>query len=354
MFQRLQAERRSQASLGSPLDVLRRSNMDRISLANTDYVSARLGYEYTHWIGKPVVRFDTDSSGFALEHDGVRSSRHPLVQCHLALQHYHQFLDDRDEVHRDRFLAAGRLLMEELQFVRMNGRSAVVAVGRSRLASYQSHPIPWVSAIHQGAVIRVLCRMWQETGQQKYLSAALEAVVPFAIPVENGGVLGRVERAGDWYEEYAFPGQCRHVLNGFVAALFSLHELWRVTANASILALFSSGIATLTSNVLDRFDTGYCSRYDLRPCFGLTPTSIRYHNVHVLQLGILSRLTGENCFERVRARWAGYSRSQTDMLWCRFAATCYRASQWRRYAYKLLQAAYETDSPPLNTHSTHN
>jgi hypothetical protein len=320
--------------------LLRRHDVAHVALATTDYASARLGHEYTHWVGKPLVRFETDASGFALERCGGRAYRHPLVQCHLALQHFHQFLDTGEELHLDRFLAAGTRLADELRRVGMGGREAVVAFGHDRRTDYPPHPVPWVSAIHQGAVIRVLCRMWQQTGREGYLSAALAAAVPFSAPVERGGVVSQVEGAGEWYEEYPFPGHCRHVLNGFVSALFSLHELWRVTADASVRGLFARGVSALSAGGLDRFDTGYWSRYDLRPCYGLTPASLRYHNLHVLQLGVLSRLTGEACFHRVRARWAGYSRSPRSKVVSRIASACYRASQWRRYAGSLLLAAF--------------
>jgi hypothetical protein len=159
---------------------------------------------------------------------------------------------------------------------------------------------PWASAMAQGEAISLYLRMYQALGDESLLDTAVRSYRFLAVEQGEGGVR-RYDDAGDlWLEE--FPSkEPSFVLNGFVYAVLGLYDLYRVTGEAAVKADIKRCLATLTRN-LHRFDVGYWSLYDLR-----RRELVRYYyqkNVHVPQMEVLYRLTGDPIFEEYRARWA--------------------------------------------------
>jgi hypothetical protein len=315
----------------------------QLPLANSEYRSRILGYEYEYFVGKPVVRFQTDQTGFATVTQKSREYRDVLAQSHLALQEFYLYLANGGAIHAESFMRAGSALLRNLQRVRLGGREALVGFSYLHKKEYPGHRLPWASALVQGAIIRVMCRMWQMSNREEYLAAALAATEPFFVSVERGGIVSDLRQHGKWYEEYPFASQCRQVLNGFLTALFSLHELFRVTKQRDVLQLWSTGLDTLKSRgLLDRFDTGDWTRYDLTPrIVGMTPASFNYHNVHVVQMSVLSKIVGEKCFCETASRWASYSRMRRNRILSHLRVSVYRFSQSRRYIRELLSPLWE-------------
>jgi hypothetical protein len=128
------------------------------------------------------------------------------------------------------------------------------------------HP-PYVSAFSQAANIHALlfgdCKM----GNRANLTLAIKAANGLLIPVSQGGV-----RNGKWFEEMPAPeGWMPYILNGHlysVVVLYELAEELKQTADAANAQKFRNaadeGVAEFDSYALD-FDSGYWTRYDLRP-----------------------------------------------------------------------------------------
>ena len=76
--------------------------------------------------------------------------------------------------------------------------------------------------------------------------------------------VGRVARAApDGYTMVL--GNCAaNVLNGAIFSLWGYYDVWKATDDEGARAAFEDGVSTLASN-LERWDTGYWSRYDLYP-----------------------------------------------------------------------------------------
>lgn len=158
---------------------------------------------------------------------------------------------------------------------------------------------PWASAMAQGELISFYLRMYQLLGKEEYLLTADKAYNYLKIDYDNGGVR-RIDAKGDlWLEEYP-SNPPSFVLNGFIYAIFGLYDLYRVTGRADVKTDIEACLLTLRRN-LHRFDTGYWSRYDL-----LKKELVRYYyqrNVHVPQMDVLYRLTGEPVFRFYRDKW---------------------------------------------------
>lgn len=158
---------------------------------------------------------------------------------------------------------------------------------------------PWASAMAQGEIISLFLRYYQLSNDEKYLILAEKAYNFLSVPVCEGGVK-RIDENGDlWYEEY--PSEpASYVLNGFIYTLFGLYDLYRVTQDKKIKKDIDLCIKTLKNN-LSKFDAGYWSYYDL-----LYKELVRYYyqkNVHVPQMEVMYKLTGENIFLKYKNKW---------------------------------------------------
>lgn len=161
-------------------------------------------------------------------------------------------------------------------------------------------PAPWVSSMAIGEVISIYLRMYQLDNKPAYLQTAEKAYSFLKKTYEEGGVRRYDENGYLWFEEYPSDPPS-YVLNGFIYTLFGLIDLYRVTQRLDVKADIDECIRTLKDNV-HRFDSGYWSNYDLR-----YKELVRYYyqkNVHVPQMEILYKLTGEPVFKHYRDKWA--------------------------------------------------
>jgi heparosan-N-sulfate-glucuronate 5-epimerase len=166
---------------------------------------------------------------------------------------------------------------------------------------------PWRSALAQGQGLSLLVRAQAHEGTGKYMEAARKAFEAFLRPVENGGVVFFDPEGRVWLEEYVvFPPT--HVLNGLIWASWGLYDYWIATRNEAAQRVFEASIQTLRER-LHTYDTGFWSLYEHSGTRLRMIASPFYHRLHVVQLRILSRLTGDPLFSNTAARWEAYTRS---------------------------------------------
>jgi heparosan-N-sulfate-glucuronate 5-epimerase len=165
---------------------------------------------------------------------------------------------------------------------------------------------PWHSALAQGQGISLLVRAHKETGDDRYLAAATEAFHSFEKDVRDGGVTYTDDEGYVWLEEYiVFPPT--HILNGFIWASWGVYDYFLATGEAQAHNLFNQCIRTLLAN-LYRYDMGFWSLYEQSGTRLKMIASPFYHHLHIIQLLILYRLTGEVLFHRYAMRWEKYRR----------------------------------------------
>lgn len=168
---------------------------------------------------------------------------------------------------------------------------------------------PFPSAMAQGLAISCLCRFFKITGDREYLQRAVASLACFHVEVTDGGV---TSYHGDlaFYEEYPhYP--YHHVLNGFIYALWGLHDLAR-TGDTDAEKLYGRGLQTLIA-WLPRFDIGYWSLYHISD--GLNnPATVHYHRLHIDQLDVMHRLSGDERLAQYRDRWQGYAQGRFNAI----------------------------------------
>jgi len=163
---------------------------------------------------------------------------------------------------------------------------------------------PWISCMAQGEAISLLSRVYMLTRDDLYLNAAEKAMKVFEISVVDGGIVSRLSEDYVFFEEYPSRDKNTFVLNGFIYSLLGLYDLYLVSDNDKAYCLFNKGVETLKHN-LHRFDNNNWSYYNLDPTNKMI-SSYMYHNLHIVQLQILYRITGHSFFADYAIRWKGY------------------------------------------------
>lgn len=182
---------------------------------------------------------------------------------------------------------------------------------------------PWYSALAQGQGISVLVRAHKESGDQKYLEAARRAFTSFQAPTLDGGV-AFTDSSGDlWFEEYIVSPPT-HILNGFIWALWGVHDYGLATGENTASELFERGVRTLLHN-LARYDLGFWSLYEQSGTLLPMVASEFYHRLHITQLRIMYRLANQELFAQFADHWENYARSRINRT----------AAYWYKIAFKL-------------------
>jgi hypothetical protein len=165
---------------------------------------------------------------------------------------------------------------------------------------------PWYSGLAQGQGISLLVRAFRETGDERYVEAARKGFEVFGREPADGGVSYRDQIGRVWFEEYIVDPPS-HILNGFLWAAWGVYDYALLTKDEGVSGLFADATTTLAEN-LGRYDTGYWSLYELSPTRLPMLASPFYHRLHIIQLQVMCKLTGEPRFMDCTHRWEGYER----------------------------------------------
>ncbi len=86
-------------------------------------------------------------------------------------------------------------------------------------------------------------------------------------------------------------------------------------------ALFEAAIETLRMN-LKRYDLGFWSLYEQSGTWLPMLASPFYHRLHIVQLKVMNRITGDEIFNTYATKWEDYSRERSNRL----RALCYKCA----------------------------
>jgi len=168
----------------------------------------------------------------------------------------------------------------------------------------------WFGAMCQGQAISVLVRAFISTRDERYLTAAEDAVALFNISSRDGGVKAVFMDRYVWYEEYP-TSPPSFILNGFMYSLLGLYDLQSVSVklHAHVSQLFKAGLESLAA-MLPLYDSGHATFYDLRHFTMKTaPKGARwdYHATHINQLLQIHTIASNyTIFKETAERWRGY------------------------------------------------
>lgn len=154
----------------------------------------------------------------------------------------------------------------------------------------------WYSAMAQGQALTLLSRLYALGHDPADLATARQlfgsfqhigrGTAPWVSWIDASRYL--------WLEEYAEPHP-EHTLNGFVFAVYGLYDYFAVTRDPNALNLLRGSLTTLKANVIRYRNVGHVSAY----CLEHRTRSLKYHHIHVAQMAMLGRMTGDPYFSWV-------------------------------------------------------
>jgi hypothetical protein len=157
----------------------------------------------------------------------------------------------------------------------------------------------------QGLAISFFVRLFTVTGEQLHLDAARQVFRPLLmVDRRRGPWVSFVDRDRYlWLEHYPMRDP-DHVLNAHLHALIGAYELWQETRAPAVREVLEGGITTLRDHGWRYRRPGGVSLYGLRH----RETILKYHGIHVWQLRLLSRISGDPWFRRLASRLASDAR----------------------------------------------
>jgi heparosan-N-sulfate-glucuronate 5-epimerase len=286
---------------------------------NSDASIGRLGEYYMPFVEKAGYVGPHDVGGLPLlnYHGSIGLQYNPIAIAQWGLGNFNLFLRSKNEEHKRKSLAAADWLVKHLE-----RNSFGVPVWNHRFDWEYRSPLkaPWYSGLAQGQGISLLVRVAQETGRSEYLEVATRAFISFSKATQEGGVVFTDGHGDIWFEEYIVSPPT-HILNGFIWAAWGVYDFFLATTEKAAQELFHRAVDTLRKN-LDRYDLGFWSLYEQSGTRLPMVASPFYHQLHVTQLRLMQRLTGDDVFSRYADRWETYARSRTK----RTRAWCYKGA----------------------------
>lgn len=290
-----------------------------IPTQNPNATPTELGEYYMLFAAKADYKGHYDACGIPqLDYHGqIGRQYNPIAIAQYGLGNFNLWRRTADAERKKKFFTIADWLVSNLE-----QNSHGIFVWNHHFDWEYRDPLkaPWYSALAQGQGISVLVRAHRESGDAHYFEAAQSAFVSFQRPVEQGGVAFTDESRDLWFEEYIVSPPT-HILNGFIWALWGIYDYALVTRDPAAEELFARGVRTLLHN-LERYDLGFWSLYEQSGTRLPMVASPFYHRLHIVQLRVMHRLTGEEEFARIADRWETYSRNS----WNRARALVYKSA----------------------------
>ncbi len=247
----------------------------------------------------------------------------PIAIAQYGLGNWNRYRWDGDPARRATFLRIADWLVDNL-----DPNEVGLPVWKHNFDWEYRTPLSsgWYSCLSQGQGISVLIRAHRETGDEKYLDAAERAFVVFTLPLTQGGVSYWDEEGYMWFEETVCDPPT-HILNGFMWSSWGMYDLAVHGKNERAWELWEEAVRTLRDR-MHRFDIGYWSIYDEAGLGISNAASGFYHALHVVQLRIMHRLSGDATFGEWADKWDAYQQDP----WKKRRAWVHKASfKWLYY-----------------------
>jgi len=270
----------------------------------------RLGRYYLNFESKLYYPEKMDANGIPLwKTDDESYFHHPIVICQYALGIYEHLYQKNfiDAELKEKFLTQANWLKNNYQETKFGKIWNI----------YYDIPLygikkPWYSALAQGEAVSVLTRAYLLTEDYSYLNLAEDAIKPFYIDVDKGGLLNYFQ-SNPVYEEYPSRIKTVAVLNGFIFSVFGLYDLQLISKNFDAKELLQKGINSI-KNLLPFYDTGYWARYYLFDYPKEYVASFTYISLMYEQLKALYFLTDEKIFLDYSKRWENYTKRKSNKM----------------------------------------
>jgi len=286
--------------------------------ANPNFRVDDIGEYYQTFLAKADYPGHYDVAGVPmLDYRGAIGLQYnPIAIAQYGLGNYNLWLRTADPERRRKFLLIADWMTANLV---QNAQEQWVWVHNFDFEYRHTLRAPWISGLAQGQGVSLLVRAWKDTGEQKYVDAARRAFNTLLVDILDGGTLYTDQKGQLWIEEYLVPPPPTHILNGFIWASWGVYDYWLATKEQRARDFFDAIMRTIT-NQLPRYDIGFWSLYEQSGTLLPMIASAFYHLLHIAQLKVLHRITGQEVFGVFSERWERYKVSP----WKRNRAVLYK------------------------------
>lgn len=279
-----------------------------------------------HALGAYYMNFDEKARYALTDRDGIPMLNYrgtiglqcnPIAIAQWGLGNFNLSRRLGDDAARCKFLAASNWMCQKLQ---PNARGIHVWNHNFDWEYRSTLRAPWYSGLAQGQGISLLLRAHAETNDSKYLDMAKLAFQSFLANTDEGGISFTDREGNLWFEEYIVSPPT-HILNGFIWAAWGVYDFALATGSTEAQQLFERAVETLKSS-LHHYDLGFWSLYEQSGTRLPMIASPFYHRLHITQLRVMHRITGERIFDEYADRWQAYTLSRSK----RTRALCYKSA----------------------------
>jgi len=95
--------------------------------------------------------------------------------------------------------------------------------------------------------------------------------------------------------------------------LWGIYDYWLLTKNKDAEELFTNYAKTIKKNI-NKYDIGYWSLYEIANLPIDMRASTFYHNLHIVQLRVLFKMTNFAIFEKTADKWSKYLDKKFNVL----------------------------------------
>jgi hypothetical protein len=220
----------------------------------------------------------------------------PAALAQLGLGWWERHLAG-DEFALDRAIDVGEALLARAS----DGEGGLVWVHDIEIPKYDVRP-PFLSCLVQGQAASLFSRLDAAAAPGVWRDAAIAAASPLL--AETTSELVTQTTFGPVLEE--IPSRPRsHVLNGWISALWGVRDVSVAYKHAKAHASYELGMRALSA-AIDRYDTGWWTKYSLYPTGLVDLAKPIYHRYHADQLQVLSGLERDSRLHAAARRWRAY------------------------------------------------
>jgi hypothetical protein len=277
--------------------------------AMSNFAPGKLGPYYMTFAQKADYAGTYDANGIPMLNylGAIGPQYNPIAIAQYGLGNFNQYTATGTPHRREKFLRVADWLVANLE-----ANPGGFRVWNHHFDFEYRTPLraPWYSGLAQGQGISALVRAHTDTRESKYLNAAQDAFQCMCAEVNAGGVISTDADGNRWIEEYIVSPPT-HILNGFFWALWGVYDLALLTNDPKAWQVWHDSLETLKKN-LQKYDAGYWSLYEQSGTRLKMMASSFYHRLHIVQLQVMAKLTGDSFFQQYADRWSGYLESSLN------------------------------------------
>jgi hypothetical protein len=282
----------------NPLDYIQDDSCNGLKYIYNEFEIKILDYHYLHYV---------QHDGFFIPKKNYDANRVPLDIYKGKLNYNPVSIGDYGiellDVYHD---TQNPILLEDLKQIAEKLEAISLNLGETMYFPYvfdlSLHSIeeetvesPWYGAMAQGIALSFFCRLYEETGDDKYLAISHKVFQSF-LPLKGSGHhpwVSCVDKNGYlWLEEYPLEVPTM-ALNGKNYAIYGIYDYYRVTKKQEAKIFLMASLTTVKDNIekyrRENDMSVYCLKHNVQ--------SEVHHFVHAKQLHYFYLITGDVYFE---------------------------------------------------------